>query len=333
MQIDFPHQHSAHCESGVTANLLRHRGLNISEALAFGIGGGLFFGYLPFIRINQLPLITFRKGPGGIFGQATRRLGVKVGQRTFRNPAVARAALDQVLSRGVPVGLQTGVYWLPYFPPALRFHFNAHNLVVYGRDGEDYRISDPVIDEPVLCAPADLERARFAKGALAPKGRMYYLEDVPAQVDLPKAVRAGIREVTGRMVRAPVPIIGVRGIRMLSRRLEQWPQRLGEPRAILYLGHLIRMQEEIGTGGGGFRFMYAAFLQEAASILGEPRLQELSRELTEVGDRWREFALFSARLCKGRSGAGASWPSLALLLKECAEREEAIFHRLWEVTR
>jgi hypothetical protein len=333
VEIPFTHKHSAHCESGVTANLLRHRGLEISEALAFGIGGGLFFGYLPFIRINQLPLITFRKGPGGIFGQATRRLGVKVGQRTFRSPAEAGAALDEVLSKGVPVGLQTGVYWLPYFPPALRFHFNAHNLVVYGREGENYQISDPVLDVPVLCAPADLERARFAKGALAPRGRMYYLEEVPARVDLPKAVRAGIREVTGRMVRAPVPIIGVRGIRMLSRRLEQWPHRLGEARALLYLGHLIRMQEEIGTGGGGFRFMYAAFLQEAAAILGEPRLQELSREMTEVGDRWREFALFSARLCKGRSGAGASWPALALLLRQCAEREEAIFTRLWEMAR
>jgi hypothetical protein len=29
------------------------------------------------------------------------------------------------------------------------------------------------------------------------------------------------------------------------------------------------MQEEIGTGGAGFRFLYAAFLQEAAQITGE----------------------------------------------------------------
>ena len=35
-----------------------------------------------------------------------------------------------------------------------------------------------------------------------------------------------------------------------------------------FLGNIVRMQEEIGTGGGGFRFMYAAFLQEAGDVLG-----------------------------------------------------------------
>ena len=47
MKIDFAHRQSAHCESGVTSNLLLHRGLEISEALAFGLGSGLFFGYVP----------------------------------------------------------------------------------------------------------------------------------------------------------------------------------------------------------------------------------------------------------------------------------------------
>ena len=34
-----------------------------------------------------------------------------------------------------------------------------------------------------------------------------------------------------------------------------------------YLAQMIRMQEEIGTGGGGFRFIYGAFLEEAAEVL------------------------------------------------------------------
>lgn len=330
LTIDFRHRHSAHCESGVTANLLSHRGIEVSEALAFGIGGGLFFGYLPFIRINHLPLITFRKGPGGIFRQAARRLGVEVRHRTFRSAEAASAALDGMLAAGTPVGLQTGVFWLPYFPPALRFHFNAHNLVVYGKEADAYRISDPVLEEPVVCARADLERARFARGALAPKGRMYWLERLPAAVDLPAAVRGGIREVTNRMG-APVPIIGVRGIRLLAGRLERWPEHLGQKRAVQHLGHLIRMQEEIGTGGGGFRFIYAAFLQEAAGILGQPRLADLSRQMTAVGDRWRDFAVLGARLCKGRGEA--DWTKLAVLLRECAEREAEIFSALREVNR
>ena len=56
------------------------------------------------------------------------------------------------------------------------------------------------------------------------------------------------------------------------------------------------MQEEIGTGGGGFRFIYGAFLQEAASILKNNTLQELSKEITDIGDAWRDFAVAIARV-------------------------------------
>ena len=58
-------------------------------------------------------------------------------------------ALDDAIDKGIPVGLQAGIYWLPYMPDAMRFHFNAHSLIVYGREGNDYLISDPVLDEPV----------------------------------------------------------------------------------------------------------------------------------------------------------------------------------------
>jgi len=40
------------------------------------------------------------------------------------------------------------------------------------------------------------------------------------------------------------------------------------------------MQEEIGTGGAGFRFMYASFLQEAGEKIGAAELGEASARLT-----------------------------------------------------
>src|SRR5436189_5063966 len=88
--------------------------------------------------------------------------------------------LDALLDSGKLVGLQTSVYWLPYFPPDLRFHFNAHNLLVYGRERDEYLISDPVAEMAVRCARADLARARFAKGVLAPRGLLYFLKTRPA---------------------------------------------------------------------------------------------------------------------------------------------------------
>jgi hypothetical protein len=333
LSIDFTHRQSAHCESGVTSNLLRHAGIGISEAMAFGIGGGLLFGYFPFVRINHLPLLTYRTAPGAIFKKATTRLGVRVETRRFRDPSSSMAALDASLETGTPVGLQTGVFWLPYFPPALRFHFNAHNLVVFGREGGDYLISDPVLDEPVSCPAGDLARARFAEGALAPKGRMFHIRSVPQEALLRRAVLAGIGEVGRNMVKTPIPLLGVRGIRFLARQLESWPGKLGERRASQYLGHMIRMQEEIGTGGGGFRFIYSAFLQEAAELLQNDRLLGLAESMTGIGDLWREFALLGARHCKGRGNSESSYPALGDILRECAAREESLFRELLRQVR
>lgn len=270
IRINFEHRQSSHCESGVTANLLSHYGIHISEAMAFGIGGGLFFAYMPFIRVNKLPLTTYRCEVGGILKRVTKALGCKVHWRKFKDPQSAMSVLDELLGQGIPVGCRTGAYWLPYFPPAFRFHFNMHNLVVFGKEEGEYLIADPVFPEAVRCSPEALMKARFAQGPLAPNGVMYHITQVPREVNLVPAIKKGIKMVCRRMLKTPLPVAGVRGIGFLANRLEKWPAKLGPHNAALHVGQLIRMQEEIGTGGAGFRFMYAAFLQEAAPFWKKP---------------------------------------------------------------
>ena len=326
--IPFDHRQSAHCETGVLSNLLRHHGLDVSEPMVFGIGAGLFFGYFPFIRLNRLPLTAFRARTGGIMKKAVKRLGVSLAWEKFRNPEKGMAALDRRLLDSVPVGCRTGAYWLSYFPERYRFHFNMHNLVVFGKQNGSYLISDPVFPEPVRCPHEDLKKARFAAGMMAPRGRMYHVTGVPSHPDLAGAVRQGIREVSRTMLKAPGPFLGVKGIGYLARSVERWAVKLEPREAALRLGQVIRMQEEIGTGGGGFRFIYAAFLQEAAGLLRDDQLQRLSERMTEAGDRWREFAVMGARICKQRAGAAESYPALAAVLRDCAEREGRIYRDL-----
>ena len=333
IQIDFPHRQSAHCESGVCANLLSHRGVSVTEALVFGIGAGLYFGYLRVMRVNGMPLTTYRCELGGIFKRTTQRLGCKVYWEKFRDPHKAMEALDAKMAAGIPVACRTGGYWLPYFPPAFRFHFNMHNLVVVGKENGDYLISDPVFPGIERCPEADLVKARFSEGALAPKGTMYYLEAVPGSPDLSGAVVRGIRDVCRRMLYTPGPMIGVSGIGYLAKQIERWPHKLGEEKAILYVGQLIRMQEEIGTGGGGFRFMYAAFLQEAAELLSIGALQDLSAEMTAVGDLWRKAAVIGARICKGRARSEQTYGAMADTLREIGAREKQIYRTLLESVR
>lgn len=328
IEIEFAHRQSAHCESGVTSNLLLHNGLNVSEALAFGIGSGLFFGYLPFIKINGLPLTTYRCELGGILKRTAKRLGYRIRWQKFKDPEQAMDALDEKLEAGIPVGCRTGAYWLPYFPPAFRFHFNMHNLVVFGKNGTDYFISDPVFPDTVRCHRDDFIKARFSKGPLAPNGTMYVMEGVPEEAEFHKAVLVGIKEVCRRMLWTPGPVIGISGIRFLAKQMEKWPTKLGKRRATHYVGQLIRMQEEIGTGGGGFRFMYAAFLQEASKIIDNPGLFDIAKDMTEIGDLWRKFAVVGARICKGRAGNKDNYAAMAQILRTCADREKQIYQQL-----
>jgi hypothetical protein len=321
MASAFVHRHASHCESGVMSTLLRHHGMPMSEAMAFGITSALAFAYLPFLRINGLPLIAYRMPPGAIIRGLDRALGLGVKFEKFRSREAGMARLDELVDSGRLVGLQTSIYWLPYVPQGLRFHFNAHNLLVYGRDRDEYLVSDPVAETVVRCARSDMERARFAKGVLAPKGKLYYATREPSTPDFARLGKKALKRTANIMLRTPVPLIGVRGIRMLARSVERLPV---DDSARLYIGHIVRMQEEIGTGGAGFRFMYAAFLQELSAH--HPALGPLAERLVAIGDRWQEFAIATSRMIKRRDPLHP--PALANLLRTIAQEEDSFYRDL-----
>jgi len=326
--IPFVHRPAAHCENGVTSNLLNFYGIDLSEPMIFGIGSGLFFSYMPFIKLNYLPVISFRPLPGWIFKRVTKSLKIEISRKKFANPRNAMDALDENLKKGIPTGCLVGVFHLTYFPKPYRFHFNAHNIIVFGRENGDYIISDPIMENPEKLSYHDLKRVRYAKGTYPPIGRMYYVKKISPTYDLDKAIVKGIKKTCQDMLNIPLPMFGVKGIRYLAKRMRKWPAKLGPKKASLYLGQVIRMLEEIGTGGAGFRFIYAAFLQEAAGVLGKEWLNEVSKEMTEAGDRWRQFAIMSGRIFKNRANSKETYEDAADILVDIANREERIYKRL-----
>jgi len=326
--VAFEHRQSAHCESGVISALLRHAGVGMSEPMAFGISAGLTFAYIPLVKFGGMPLIAYRMPPRSVIRGLTKRLGIRMNFETFRDPEAGMRALDRHLAQGRPVGVQASVFWLDYFPPDMRFHFNAHNMIVHGRRGDRYLISDPVIDTPVECDAASLSKSRFTRGALAPKGLMYYPSSIPRKLDLAPAILDAIRWNAGMMLRTPLPFVGIRGVRFVANKLRKLPRASEKERkyARLFIGHMVRMQEEIGTGGAGFRFLHASFLQEAAPIVGRPALLEIAAQLTQAGDEWRKFALHAAKMCKGRMEMDQA--ALAAQLLNCADLEAAVHRAL-----
>lgn len=330
---EFEHAHSAHCESGAFTALLRHNGLRLTESLVFGIGSGLFFLYFPLLKIYGAPLVAYRDAPNAIMTRGARRLGVRIHKTRFRDADRGMKALDDALASGVPVGMQTGVFWLPYFPRDMRFQFNGHHVIAYGKEADEYLLSDTVFEAPVRCHEADLRRARFSKGPLAPKGLLYRITEVSKEPDLVAAVRAGLKTTAWRMLKIPLRYMGVKGMRTLAHALAAWPDTLPQATARGWIANIIRMQEEIGTGGGGFRYMYAAFLDEAAEILQQPALHALSEQFSDIGDRWRDFAVAGAEVIRSEDATPAAYAALSARILDCARREALAFNTIAKLMR
>lgn len=334
MKTEFKHLQAAHCENGVTTNLLRSVGITkMTEPLAFGIGSGLFFVYLPFLKINNGPAFAFRTMPGHIFKRTCKSLNIPIIRKKFSSKEAAAKFLDECLQSGQSVGCQVGVYYLSYFPKEYRFHFNAHNLIVYGSDADNYFISDPVMENVTTLTKYELERVRFAKGAFAPKGQLYYPASNVMVTDeqLRTAIQKGIKRNVRDMINIPGPIAGVNGIGYTGKKIKKWKDKLGQQKAGLYLAQLVRMQEEIGTGGGGFRYIYGAFLQEAHALHPIDELLETSKIFTQSGDLWRSAAVQAAGIYKGRIGSQADFNVMGDYLLEIKEVEKKAFQALSKI--
>ena len=327
MKLELDPQLSAHCESGATTNLLNFYKLNMNEPLAFGIGAGLYFGHLPFMKMNYMPVTTFRASPGLVFMRTCKNLGIKYFRKGYRDPEQSMVELDKVLDRGIPVGLQVGVYNLPFFPAEYRLHYNMHNMIVYGRENGKYYIADSVVPGEHLLTREELKTVRYPKGPFNPKGKMYYVVSLPDQVDFKMAVLKGIKKVIFEMT-VPFWMVGVKGIRFLASKVRKWPVKLGDKMASRYLGQLILNQEEIGTGGCGFRFLFGAFMIEASKILDDKKFLDFAQQVNDIASKWREFSYQGARNCKERSGPEVTYDHLADILLEVAALEEKLMKDL-----
>jgi hypothetical protein len=329
----FVHHQAAHCETGVTSALFRYQGVDISEPMIFGIGSGIFFGHLPFMKLSHLPITAFRSKPGSVFRKAAKRLGGDFVIKTYRDPQKGMDELRQVLKTGQIVGLATNLYWLPYMSERHRHNFSGHNIIVLRETEGGFRISDPTIGYPVDCPADGLERARFVPGPLNPRGHMYYTKSINPHPDMRTACIKGMKDSCNAMLKIPLPIFGVRGMRFLAKKVIKSPDKLGFQEACRHLAGTVRWVEETGTGGAGFRYMYAVFFQEAAGLFGSAELADLAEEMTAIGDTWREFSVTAARIIKQRDKAEETFAKAGGLMLKCADREEVFFKNLQKVVR
>jgi len=331
--IPYQHKMAAHCETGTVSGLLNYNGLPLTEPMVFGIASGIFFGYMKMKSFN-FPAFFVRTRPGDIRKKISKRLGIDFYVKSFKKPEEAQRELDQLLEKNIPVVVKVDFFYMNYLAPWMRVHNNAHFITVIGKENSNYYVSDCYHSEVAELDAETMSKARFAGGMESPKGFMYYPVRIPKEIDYERNIITGIRKAAYNMLKIPIPFLGIKGIRLFSEKVTGWPKLA---RDMEHLSHEIMrinvLLEDQGTGGGGFRFMYATFLRQASEMLGNEKLLEFSKRMMQIGNDWRSVSVCAIRMNKDKDFSEERFKELSALIGNCAVAEKAFFTDIYQFAK
>jgi hypothetical protein len=305
-----PHYHQfdgISVETGAIRNVLDYQGIKaphtsqpLSEALLFGVSGGVVAGYFTFEFPGYDPQFLFLNRFS--FDPVTvifDRLGIKATTKQTDKPDKGLANLVAALESGKPATVFLDSYTLPYnnLKPGKDDYGNTA-VVVYGHDEGTVYIADRArVPLTVTANQFASARARIKKD----KHRVRTL-DAPDLDKLPAAVEAGLKTCANNFTGEP-PVAPLKGKFGLAA-YHKWADLLTDTKeklswvkyfpagARLYSALKFGYQsiEHHGTGGNASRRMYADFLDEAAVILSKPALMEVAGLFRAAAKRWDELS-------------------------------------------
>jgi len=308
----FPHRMAGHCGSGAFRDLLEFHDLSwfdepMSEAMAFGLGGGLgcFFYELP--DMNP-PLYLVGRG-GGLERGVCEHLGIDLDLRRTDDPDEAWGWLRDELDSGHPTMVNADIAELDYL--RVKLSNTMHDIVVTGYDADEgvALIADNDREEIQRCPIDSLQRARGSQGFPGPSHHatwvMRFPETLPdARASIESAVRSSLSNMTegGEGLAGLDPGCGLDHIATLAASYPDWPERHGD-RLGKALGGLWVFIVKAGTGGAMFRSLQAGFLRESATLLDDSGLARAADVYEQLAGEWVALAGAAAG---GREDAAAA---------------------------
>ena len=291
-----------HAPSALSRHLLGQAGLEISEPMACGLGGGIGFLYAIFeYRAMNYPLLTIvaQHHPQPWFDAVTAHLGISTETATSSTTRTALAKLDAAVDAGRPALIVVARGSLPWHSGVSEMEAaDAYPVVVAGRSGGEYLVDDRA-DEPRRITRDELSVAwaahRKGRFALTTVGRPM------TAVELPAAIRAALRTTTAHLTG---PVLGnyfdanmglagmaklVAGLRDTSTK-NGWSRRFSGPKA--FEAAMTRLAECLTwqyTAPGATRPLYAEFLNEAATTADLP-LTDAAHSCDQAGEIWTRIA-------------------------------------------
>jgi len=293
----YPHRKAVHCGSGTLVSALAHRGLFLSEPMAFGLGAGLGFALHEGEPPQQASRFFVGRSPS-FEEDLCASVGAELSVEQYDRPAAAWARCCELIGQGKPALVYTDLFELPYM--GARNHWYGHLVAVIGHHGDEAEIADNERPEPVRVPIAALQRA-MGGPAPVPLPGISVLSLGEVDPSAPKRAREAVLLQAVRLTDEAAPRTGVPGLRALAEELPDWEEQSDADRCFRLAAQVI---EQRGTGGGLFRRMYTQFLEEA----GLPELSALCARSADA------FSALSQRLLPERARA-------------CAEAEEALWKR------
>ncbi len=296
--IAYTHRIGSHCESGSMRNVLNHAGMEISEPMVFGLGSGISFYYLFFAEgPSGLPMVALREPPGTIVKNLSQNLGISFFKKAYRSQEDGLIEIDRCLANGRPAAVSVDMFYMKYLPSFLHIHAPFHFVVIVGRDKDTFAVSDPYHAEIGKLSLEELKAAWQTDAKMAKNNFLFYVNDnKPSPVsDLRQIAIKAIKKTCKNMLPPPVVdkmlfFVGIQGMKTFADKILTWPDKYkGVKLREGILFNAVTFEDQ-GTGGGAFRLMYGAFLQEVAAMFGSEALKKSADDLIAHGYRWKEVS-------------------------------------------
>lgn len=319
----FRHVPGLHCGSTGLRDLLRHAGLDYSEAMCFGLGSGLGFFYYQNPRVKPISHLFYGRTIN-LEREACAHLALDFREGVDDDGGHAWHAAKEWIDQGVPLLLHVELSQLPYYKT--RIPFPGHRVVLAGYDDERQiaLLADTGYSELQPIPYETLARARSAQIPPIPLHNEWLaVKPTPAPGPLAEAIRVALRDNALGMNLDHAPYLGIMGMESLAEDFENWG---AAPDWELCARFAYQNIEVRGTGGGFFRKMYVQFLREAEAV--DMRLQEakLADAMEEIADEWTALGVILQQIATGQDRMLFKDASRAI--RRLAMREENFWGRV-----
>ncbi|MBC8391937.1 MAG: BtrH N-terminal domain-containing protein [Deltaproteobacteria bacterium] len=291
--INVAHHPGRHCASTGICNLVNYHGVRWSEAMCFGLGEGLGIWFIDFPKLSPSRIVHVRTID--LEAQFFNRIGYPFSWDKFKTPEESEAGLCARLDQGLPVILRTDLYYLPYYES--NTHYPGHVITVWGYDRTEqiFYVTDTERENVLEVPFGALGQARFCReDFLHIEGDLFAPANIPVPDDISERIRRAIL-ANSRAILEYGHLQGITGIVGGMAGLEKWQNEVIDWVKLEDWQWASRFAYQViekrGTGGGGFRLMYADFLEEAKESIPEISSRGLHQQMREVGQSWRDLAI------------------------------------------